>query len=283
MHNHLLGGGFGRRLDADGTVARRQDRAAGEWTREGRLEPRGRHPARHVPALLLRPAVGRRSTPDGRPVAWTHRIAGSSVMARYVPPLFKNGLDPDAVEGAAEPPYALPNIHVDYVRVEPPGIPTAFWRGVGPDPQRLRRRKLHRRTGGGGEAGSRRLSQGAARPQSARARRTDPGGGEGRLGPAPAGAARPWRLGPVRLRQLPRRRWPRSRSRPTARQGPSHRLRRRLRHRRSIRTRSRPRCEGGTIFGLTAALLRRDHVEERARRAGQFRQLSADADRRGRR
>jgi len=26
----------------------------------------------------------------------------------------------------------LPNIHVDYVRVEPPGIPTAFWRGVGP-------------------------------------------------------------------------------------------------------------------------------------------------------
>jgi isoquinoline 1-oxidoreductase beta subunit len=26
----------------------------------------------------------------------------------------------------------LPNIHVDYVRQEPPGIPTAFWRGVGP-------------------------------------------------------------------------------------------------------------------------------------------------------
>jgi isoquinoline 1-oxidoreductase beta subunit len=35
------------------------------------------------------------------------------------------------VEAAAEPPYALPNIHVDYVRVEPPGIPTSFWRGVG--------------------------------------------------------------------------------------------------------------------------------------------------------
>jgi isoquinoline 1-oxidoreductase beta subunit len=69
---------------------------------------------------------------DGKPVAWTHRVSGSSVFARYVPQLFKNGLDPDAVEGAAEPPYALPNIHVDYVRVEPPGIPTAFWRGVGP-------------------------------------------------------------------------------------------------------------------------------------------------------
>jgi isoquinoline 1-oxidoreductase beta subunit len=53
-------------------------------------------------------------------------------MARYDPPLFKDGLDPDAVSGAAEPPYAFPNIHVDYVRVEPPGIPTGLWRGVGP-------------------------------------------------------------------------------------------------------------------------------------------------------
>jgi len=69
---------------------------------------------------------------QGKPVAWTHRVSGSSVLARYVPSLFKNGLDPDAVEGAAEPPYAFPNIHVDYVRVEPRGIPTAFWRGVGP-------------------------------------------------------------------------------------------------------------------------------------------------------
>src|SRR5256885_15815757 len=42
------------------------------------------------------------------------------------------GLDVDAVEGAADPPYALPNIRVEYVRQEPPGIPTAFWRGVGP-------------------------------------------------------------------------------------------------------------------------------------------------------
>src|SRR5438105_3439961 len=40
---------------------------------------------------------------NGKPVAWTHRVSGSSVFARYVPPLFKNGLDPDAVESAAEP------------------------------------------------------------------------------------------------------------------------------------------------------------------------------------
>src|SRR2546430_17564257 len=46
--------------------------------------------------------------------------------------LFRSGLDTDAVEGAAEPPYALPNIRVEYVRQEPPGVPTEFWRGVGP-------------------------------------------------------------------------------------------------------------------------------------------------------
>ena len=68
---------------------------------------------------------------NGKPVAWTHRTAGSSIFARYVPPLFKNGLDPDAVEAAAETPYTFPNMYVDFVRVEPQGVPTAFWRGVG--------------------------------------------------------------------------------------------------------------------------------------------------------
>src|SRR5262245_19948156 len=41
------------------------------------------------------------------------------------------GLDTDAVEGAANPPYGFANMRVEYVRAEPPGIPTAFWRGVG--------------------------------------------------------------------------------------------------------------------------------------------------------
>jgi isoquinoline 1-oxidoreductase subunit beta len=52
-------------------------------------------------------------------------------MARWFPPGFKDGLDPDAVEGAADPPYGLPNILVDYVRYEQPGITTGWWRGVG--------------------------------------------------------------------------------------------------------------------------------------------------------
>jgi isoquinoline 1-oxidoreductase beta subunit len=36
------------------------------------------------------------------------------------------------VDGATELPYAFPNVLVDYVRQEPPGIVTGWWRGVGP-------------------------------------------------------------------------------------------------------------------------------------------------------
>ena len=68
----------------------------------------------------------------GMPVAWNHRFAGSSVAARWAPPMFKNGLDSDTTEGAINLVYDLPNMRVEYVRVEPPGIPTAFWRSVGP-------------------------------------------------------------------------------------------------------------------------------------------------------
>jgi isoquinoline 1-oxidoreductase beta subunit len=68
----------------------------------------------------------------GKPVAWNHRFAGSSIIARWLPPGFNNGLDLDTTEGAINLAYAFPNLHVEYVRVEPPGIPTAFWRSVGP-------------------------------------------------------------------------------------------------------------------------------------------------------
>jgi isoquinoline 1-oxidoreductase subunit beta len=131
LHNHLLGGGFGRRLDVDGIA--RAVKVAQQvegpvkvvWSREEDIQ----HDM-YRPYYYDRLSAGLDAA--GKPVAWTHRVSGSSIFARYVPLLFKDGLDPDAVEGAAQPPYAFPNIHVDYVRVEPPGIPTAFWRGVGP-------------------------------------------------------------------------------------------------------------------------------------------------------
>ncbi|PRH85756.1 aldehyde dehydrogenase [Labrys okinawensis] len=131
VYNHLIGGGFGRRLEADGVaravkVAQQVDGPVKVvWSREEDIQ----HDM-YRPYYFDRMSAGLDAA--GKPVAWTHRISGSSILARYYPPAFKDGIDPDAVEAAAEPPYALPNIHVDYVRVEPPGIPTSWWRGVGP-------------------------------------------------------------------------------------------------------------------------------------------------------
>jgi isoquinoline 1-oxidoreductase beta subunit len=42
----------------------------------------------------------------------------------------KNGIDPSSVEGAANLPYAVANIHVDYV-MQDLGVPVGFWRSVG--------------------------------------------------------------------------------------------------------------------------------------------------------
>jgi len=131
VHNHLIGGGFGRRLDVDGVVravqiARHVDGPVKVvWTREEDIQ----HDM-YRPYWFDRLSAG--LDDKGMPVAWSHRFAGSSVLARWAPPFFNIGLDPDTTEGAIDLVYGLPNMHVEYVRVEPPGVPTAFWRSVGP-------------------------------------------------------------------------------------------------------------------------------------------------------
>jgi isoquinoline 1-oxidoreductase beta subunit len=131
VHNHLIGGGFGRRLDVDGVVRAVEiakqvdDPVKVIWTREEDIQ----HDM-YRPYWFDRISAG--LDDKGRPVAWRNRFAGSSVIARWLPPAFANGLDPDTTEGAIDLVYDLPNFHVEYVRVEPPGIQTAFWRSVGP-------------------------------------------------------------------------------------------------------------------------------------------------------
>jgi isoquinoline 1-oxidoreductase subunit beta len=131
VHNHLIGGGFGRRLEADGAVraveiAKHVDGPVKVvWTREEDIQ----HDM-YRPYWFDRISAGLNE--QGRPVAWKNRFAGSSVIARWLPPGFKDGLDSDSTEGAIGLVYDLPNFHVEFVRAEPPGIPTAFWRSVGP-------------------------------------------------------------------------------------------------------------------------------------------------------
>jgi isoquinoline 1-oxidoreductase beta subunit len=131
VHNHLIGGGFGRRLEIDGVtraveIAKQvDDPVKVVWTREEDIQ----HDM-YRPTFFDRISAG--LDEKGMPIAWNNRFAGSSIIARWLPPGFNNGLDPDTTEGAIDLTYALPNMHVEYVRVEPPGIPTAFWRSVGP-------------------------------------------------------------------------------------------------------------------------------------------------------
>ncbi|NML16584.1 xanthine dehydrogenase family protein molybdopterin-binding subunit [Azohydromonas caseinilytica] len=129
VHNHYLGGGFGRRLEVDFIVqavsfARQVNYPVKfVWSREEDIQ----HDM-YRPYYLDRIAAA--LDEQGRPTAWMHRITGSSIMSRFAPPLVKNGVDPDAVEGARDIPYDIPAQRVEYVRHEPP-LPTAFWRGVG--------------------------------------------------------------------------------------------------------------------------------------------------------
>jgi len=131
LHQHLIGGGFGRRLEVDGVeratqIARHVDGPVKVvWTREEDIQ----HDM-YRPYWFDRLSAG--LDESGKPVAWNHRFAGSSVIARWLPIGFSKGLDPDSIEGATNFIYGLPNKHVEYLRVEPPGIPTAFWRSVGP-------------------------------------------------------------------------------------------------------------------------------------------------------
>jgi isoquinoline 1-oxidoreductase subunit beta len=70
---------------------------------------------------------------DGKINAWKYRVSGSSVMARWLPPAFQNGIDIDAVDSAVDMPYDIPNKQIEYMRAEPRGVTTGFWRGVGPN------------------------------------------------------------------------------------------------------------------------------------------------------
>jgi isoquinoline 1-oxidoreductase beta subunit len=131
VNQHLLGGGFGRKLEPDMVVAavRIAKHVDGPvkvlWTREEDIQHDVYRPVyRDTIAATLS---------GGKIVGWKYRVSGSSIMARWFPPGFQNGVDIDGVDSAIDMPYDIPNFQVEYVRAEPPAVPTGFWRGVGPN------------------------------------------------------------------------------------------------------------------------------------------------------
>jgi len=131
LHNQLIGGGFGRRLEVDGVVlaARVARHVQGPvqvlWTREQDMRHDRYRPyyVDHLSASL---------DARGRPVAWHHTIAGAGLWALYYgEATVKNGVDADAVTSALDLAYPLDNTEVRFVRHDPRGVPTGWWRGVG--------------------------------------------------------------------------------------------------------------------------------------------------------
>jgi isoquinoline 1-oxidoreductase beta subunit len=131
VNNQLMGGAFGRRLDIDSidvaaAIAKQVSYPVKlVWTREEDM----RHDY-YRPYYYDRVAGGLDA--NGKLIGRTHRVTGSSIYARWAPAAFKGGLDIDAVECTQDTPYDIPAEFVDYVRHEPPGVNTSWWRGVGP-------------------------------------------------------------------------------------------------------------------------------------------------------
>jgi isoquinoline 1-oxidoreductase beta subunit len=129
VNQHLIGGGFGRRLEPDMVVAavRIAKQVDGPvkvvWTREEDIQ-------HDIFRPVYRDTISA-SLSDGRIAGWKYRITGAAIIARWLPPAFRKGIDIDAIDSAADMPYDIPNIHVEYVRAEPPAVPVGFWRGVG--------------------------------------------------------------------------------------------------------------------------------------------------------
>ncbi|GAB6853333.1 xanthine dehydrogenase family protein molybdopterin-binding subunit [Asaia astilbis] len=131
VHNHVIGGGFGRRLDSSsiGQAARLAKQVAYPvklfWSREEDIRQ-----DQFRPFYYDRITAGLNE--QGMIKAWHHRTTGSFVLARWAPEGLQNGLDSDAVEGATETPYAIPAQLNEAVQCEPEGLITLWWRGVGP-------------------------------------------------------------------------------------------------------------------------------------------------------
>jgi len=133
IHTTYLGGGFGRRANPVSDFVGEAIHVAKQikqpikvvWTREDDI-----HGGFYRPLWVDRVEAGIGS--DGKPVAWRHTIVGQSIATGtpFEGFMVKDGVDATSVEGAANMPYAIPNIHVD-LHSPRHEVPVLWWRSVG--------------------------------------------------------------------------------------------------------------------------------------------------------
>jgi isoquinoline 1-oxidoreductase subunit beta len=128
VHVTYMGGGFGRRGEADFVMdAVETSKAVGKpvkvvWSREDDMQHDYYRPISYARMWGAVDAAG-------KPTVFKQHIVQQSLMKRIggLPP---NGVDFISVDGSANLPYDIPNIRIEYTENDP-GIPFGFWRSVG--------------------------------------------------------------------------------------------------------------------------------------------------------
>ncbi|WP_324778449.1 xanthine dehydrogenase family protein molybdopterin-binding subunit [Thiobacillus sedimenti] len=136
IHMLYAGGSFGRRASKDSDYvleAAHIVKAIGGrapvklvWMREDDMRAGYYRPLFHH---ALEAAIDG----NGKLVGWRHRLVGQSIMAGspFAAGMIKDGIDLVSVEGAANLPYAIPNMTVDLHTPEDIPVPVLWWRSVG--------------------------------------------------------------------------------------------------------------------------------------------------------
>ncbi len=134
LHTTLLGGGFGRRGNPSSDFVTEAVQVAkaldlGQpvkliWTREDDMQGGWYRP-------MWYDRIRGGLDAEGNITGWQHTIVGQSIMAGTpFEAMIENGIDETSVEGAADLPYAIPNLLVD-LHSPKVNVPVQWWRSVG--------------------------------------------------------------------------------------------------------------------------------------------------------
>ena len=133
IHTTLLGGGFGRRAVLDSHFVAEAVQISNAlkvpvkvvWTREDDI-----HGGYYRPRAYHKLSAGLDAS--GKLLAWQQNVVCQSfiVGTPLEGMMVQNGVDGLTVEGAANMPYAIPNLRVAW-NMAPNGVPTLWWRSVG--------------------------------------------------------------------------------------------------------------------------------------------------------
>lgn len=129
LHTTFMGGGFGRRYEADFVLQSALiSKAAAKpvkllWSREEDVQ----HDY-YRPTSASRFEVG--IDDSGRPISWRNAVVATSVAKRNFPGALVNGNDLFSIEGAVNIPYDIPNQTVTLKEYHS-NIPSGSWRSVG--------------------------------------------------------------------------------------------------------------------------------------------------------